>query len=297
MNAPRQPAFDDHRLQVAIMSLGNAALQAMVLALFAWKGDMSVHAVAAFVTLSLGMPFAFALLVCSGWSRRLEVFGDEPLRERERISCEVHDKLLQGVQGLVLRFQTAADRIPPDSPARRMMDEALERADQVLAEGRDRVDALRLANGESHDLVEALSSTGEGLSLDFGARFHFEVLGERRPVQHEDDLCRIARDVIVDAFQHPATQEVSVQLHYGSEGVDLRVLDDTDGATRPRVDQHRRGKVLASMDDRVCRVGAQLSVSRAAHGREVRLQLPAAVAYAGGAQAHATAADEELHSH
>src|SRR5205814_9125190 len=104
-------------------------------------------------------------------------------------------------------------------------------------------------------------------------------------VQHEDAVRRRARDVKVHAVQHPATQEVSVQLHYGSEGVDLRVLVDADGATRPRVDQDRRGKVLASMDDRVCRVGAQLSVSRAAHGREVRLQLPAAVAYAGGAQA------------
>ena len=409
-------AMDNHGLQalrhphlrVAMMSLANAVLQAVVLALFAWEGDVPLPALATFVPLALGVPLAFALLIHSGWSGHLEdpallvpqaaagcglqlafllvapqlsvlflvgalvtynlliprmkprqlttvwlllgtavgvtlwlvrdrfrypgvddlglyalwlyfflsmcqftvsgVHGgalrslltrrkakrsqalptrpersrDEALRERERISREMHDTLLQGVQGLVLRFQTAADSIPPDLPARRMMDEALERADQVLVEGRDRVVALQLANDGGRDLVEALSSTGEDLSLDFGTRFRLEVLGERRPVQHEDEFCRIVRDVIVDAFQHPAVQEVAVQLQYGSDGVDVRVLDDGGTAVAPGADPLRRGTALAALEDRVCRVGGRLSVSRAARGGQICLWLRAAYASTHG---------------
>ena len=39
----------------------------------------------------------------------------ERLSERERIARELHDTLLQGFQGLVLRFEAAADAIPRNS--------------------------------------------------------------------------------------------------------------------------------------------------------------------------------------
>jgi signal transduction histidine kinase len=63
---------------------------------------------------------------------------EERLAERERNAREMHDTLLQGIQGLILRFQAAAERIPKREPAREMMERALERADQVLEESRDR---------------------------------------------------------------------------------------------------------------------------------------------------------------
>jgi hypothetical protein len=46
------------------------------------------------------------------------------------------------MQGLILQFQTASDCIPASEPARNMMESALERADTVLAEFRDRAKAL-----------------------------------------------------------------------------------------------------------------------------------------------------------
>jgi signal transduction histidine kinase len=63
------------------------------------------------------------------------------LDERERASRELHDMLVQGIQGLILRFQAVAERIPPREPARDMMEKALERADEVLVTTRDRFGA------------------------------------------------------------------------------------------------------------------------------------------------------------
>ena len=67
------------------------------------------------------------------------------LAERERIARDLHDTLLQGMQGLIWRFQAAADRIPPGEPARQLLEQSLDRADKLLGESRDKVKDLRAA--------------------------------------------------------------------------------------------------------------------------------------------------------
>ncbi len=73
---------------------------------------------------------------------RLSARLEERLAERERIARDLHDTLLQGFQGLILRFHDAMMDIPEREPARQLMETALDRADEVMAEGRDRVVSL-----------------------------------------------------------------------------------------------------------------------------------------------------------
>ncbi len=87
---------------------------------------------------------------------------EERTAERERIARELHDMLLQGVQGLILRFQDATEDIPHDTAARKKMEEALDRADEVLVEGRDRVKDLRTTPTPSFDLPSAIGTLGAG---------------------------------------------------------------------------------------------------------------------------------------
>src|SRR5258706_15852056 len=98
--------------------------------------------------------------VSQGISQRLQARQ----LERERIARELHDTLLQSTQGLTLRFQAVANRIAADDPARAILDEALDRADQVIAEGRGRVLDLRMPANASSELPEALSAAGEDLA-------------------------------------------------------------------------------------------------------------------------------------
>ena len=70
---------------------------------------------------------------------RLSARLEGRLAERERIARDLHDTLLQGFQGLILSFHDAMMDIPEREPARRLMEKALDRADEVMAEGRDRV--------------------------------------------------------------------------------------------------------------------------------------------------------------
>src|SRR5262249_18758635 len=75
-------------------------------------------------------------------TRQVRMRMEVRLEERERIARDLHDTLLQSVQGLILKFDAVAKRIPRGDPARQAIDETLDRADEILAEGRDRVRSL-----------------------------------------------------------------------------------------------------------------------------------------------------------
>src|SRR5262249_7045560 len=93
-----------------------------------------------------------------GWSiaqRIIELRLDERVNERTRIARELHDTLLQSVQGLILRFDAIARSATSVEQARHAIQDTLDRADQVLAEARDRVRSLRRTPALLNDLPAA----------------------------------------------------------------------------------------------------------------------------------------------
>jgi signal transduction histidine kinase len=72
-------------------------------------------------------------------SKRMQELLDYRVAERERAFVELHDALLQDVQGLTLSLQAIADQMPPNAPARLRLERALDQADELLAQGRERV--------------------------------------------------------------------------------------------------------------------------------------------------------------
>ena len=105
------------------------------------------------------------------------------LNERNRIARELHDTLLQGFQGLILRFQAVVNALPADTPARRMLEQVMDRADQVLFEGRQRVHDLREDPAASGDLPGALRHCGELLAQDHPILFSLSAIGTPRPLR------------------------------------------------------------------------------------------------------------------
>ena len=83
--------------------------------------------------------------------------------ERDRIARDLHDTLLQGFQALLLRLHKAMNTIAPDAPAHQMMENALDRADEILLEGRNRVKDLRSHETGKGNVVEPLEKLIEEL--------------------------------------------------------------------------------------------------------------------------------------
>jgi len=206
-------------------------------------------------------------------------------RERERIARELHDTLLQSIQGLVLRFQAASETIPPGAPARLAMEQALERADGVLAEGRDRVMDLRASSLLSDDLPGAFHGVARELAGDDDTvRFTLDVDGEAKPLDPIvlDELFRIGREALLNAYQHADAQQVGVALHHGYDEVCLRISDDGRGIDARVLDAGGRPGHwgLRGMRERADRIGATLRVwSRPGAGTEIELRMPAEAAY------------------
>ena len=76
--------------------------------------------------------------VAQEYNARLE----ERVIERTRIARELNDTLLQSIHGLMLHFHYACEALAENDPARPMLKEALQRADTLIVEGRDRVQSL-----------------------------------------------------------------------------------------------------------------------------------------------------------
>ena len=97
----------------------------------------------------LGAALAFLVVLAALWllgrhrlrgqSKRMQVLMEHRIAERERAFAELHDALLQDVQGLTLSLQAIADQMPPNEPARLRIERALDQADELLARGRKRV--------------------------------------------------------------------------------------------------------------------------------------------------------------
>lgn len=159
-------------------------------------------------------------------TRRMQIRIDE----RERIARELHDTFLQGVQGLILKFHSV--RKHTDSQhALRIVDDILEKADQVLAEGRVKVHGLREGESPSMDIAERLTSVAHELSQDRDFDYRVITNGRRRALESDalEETYRIGREAILNAFQHGEATRITVEIDYGTRTFVLRVADNGKG--------------------------------------------------------------------
>lgn len=202
--------------------------------------------------------------------------------ERDRIAGELHDTLLQSVYGLLLQLQAVLSRLT-DEGSRQALERAVEGAERLLDEGRDRVAGLRRsAPPQEDDLATALqglaSSSSPGLHLD--VEVECDVQGLRPEVQ--DEIYFIAREALLNIERHAQARSASITLDCHADGMRLTVRDDGRGIAE---DVLNEGGVpghwgLRGMQERAARIGGTLAIGRRAEGgTEVILDVPRAAAY------------------
>jgi ligand-binding sensor domain-containing protein/signal transduction histidine kinase len=205
------------------------------------------------------------------------------LSERDRIARELHDTLLQCIQGLILQFHAVAERIPTSEPARPMINKALDRADEVLVQGRDRVNNLRFTP-QTEALPEALTAAIKDLAHDKGVEFSIVVEGSPRDLNPlvRDEVFWISHEALVNALHHADSKHIEVEIVYDSAQLRLRIRDDGCGID-PEI-LEAGGKPghwgLRGMRERGAKIDAQLGMwSRPGTGTELELKIPGPVAY------------------
>jgi signal transduction histidine kinase len=189
----------------------------------------------------------------------------------------------------MLRFQ-AAHNLLPDKPsqAKESLSIAIDRAALAITEGRDAVQNLRNETGDE-DLVTSLTALGEGLAnAGSGAESpNFRVLVEGKPrvlhPQLQNDLYRIAREAVANAFRHSNAANIELDIRYAPDLLRLRVRDDGVGLD-PRIlaAGRREGHWgVPGMQERALALHATLDIwSEVNRGTEIELTIPGSTAYA-----------------
>ncbi len=210
--------------------------------------------------------------------------------ERERIARALHDTLLQGVQSLTLRFQTAINQLPPEAAAVRVtMEHILDSADQIITTGRDQVMDLRGSLELGSDMAQSLNAAGCAMSDENGVPFQFTVEGAVRRMQPlvTDEMNCIGREALSNAFRHARARRVALTITYGCDDFRLQVQDDGQGIDERTLDSGGRHRHwgLAGMRERAHNLGGRLDIwSRPGNGTEVVLTVPAPLVYADADQ-------------
>ena len=217
------------------------------------------------------------------YAAQLHARLEERHRERERIARDLHDTLLQSIHALVLRFQLAADRLPRDEPARSDLEDAIERADEVIIEGRNRVAELRGPGEGLRDLAPAIEKTGRQLGAMHGFVFELQQRGTPVPLQPlvAEECFAIMREALINAARHADATHVVVAVEFGRAQLYLSVTDDGEGMEPTLAVAGREGHFgLGGMRERAARVGATFNLTTSpGQGTMITIYLPARLAF------------------
>ena len=189
------------------------------------------------------------------------------LRERERLSADLHDTLEQTLTGVALQIHATSSATTPERAARN-----LELATAMLSRSREEL-RRSVWNLRSHDLEgrllrEALDHIcrsildGTGITLKVGGTGTEEALSDFTA----GNLLLMTKEALSNAIKHAAPSTITIEVNYTRDDVTIKVTDNGcgfDPAAAPgRHDGHFG---LTGLRERALRIDAQLDI-HSTHG-------------------------------
>ena len=166
--------------------------------------------VAAMIALGVLLVVLIYRLRVAQISRQMSARFDERLAERTRVAREIHDTLLQTVQG----SKMVADHALKNSADHTRMVRAMEQLSTWLAqateEGRAALHSLRASTTEKNDLAEAFRRAIDECGRATSAEISFSVNGDSREMHPvvRDEIYRIGYEAIRNACAHSGGDRV-----------------------------------------------------------------------------------------
>jgi len=98
----------------------------------------------------------------------------------------------------------------------------------------------------------------------------------------QDEVYRISREVVRNAFAHAAASHIEVEIRYDRDQLRVRIRDDGKGIDSRILEEGGQPGHwgISGMRERAQRIGARLDFwSEMGAGTEVQLTIPGAIAY------------------
>jgi signal transduction histidine kinase/ligand-binding sensor domain-containing protein len=207
----------------------------------------------------------------------------ERMLERERIAGDLHDTLLQGYLSASLQAHAAFGRLAEDSPARQPLSRALELMGKASEESRIALRGIRSSRLGDLELGQALARVPQELAASADVGFRVRVEGHSRSLRPVllDDVYRIGREAIVNAFQHAGATNIEVEVEYASNRLRMLIQDNGCGMDAQMLQSGKAGHWgLKGIRERAERIGAKLNLfSNPGAGTQVVLTVPGELAF------------------
>jgi signal transduction histidine kinase len=234
-----------------------------------------------FLVLSISMAVLLLSALCRlrvrQVARALSARCDERLAERTRMARELHETVLQTVQGSKMVADNALNRPDDGSDMRRVMEQVSTWLGQASTEGQSAVIALRDSTVETNNLAESFRRAIEDCRRQGSLLPSLAVTGKARDMHPtvRDDVYRIAYEAIRNACTHSGGNCVGVELSYARD-LTVRVSDDGVGIDPAMASPERKGPSgLSGMRERAARIDAALDiVTSSDRGTKVTLVVP-----------------------
>ena len=201
-------------------------------------------------------------------------------QERQRMARELHDTLVQGVAGLILKLEAADSHLEGGNIQRgqAVVQQAMQRARETLHDARRAIEALRPVALEQGTLIEALGDEVDRFAAASGIHISYNVDGRPPGLSPEvaQDVLRIVQESLRNVRRHAQASEVQVRLACDAGRFAVTVQDDGLGFDPAGVRGRPGFYGLVGMQERAERAGGSLSVDSApGRGTTVVLRLEA----------------------
>jgi len=215
-------------------------------------------------------------------ARAISARFDERLAERTLIARDLHDTLLQTIQGSKLVADSALKRSADPSKIREALEQLSIWLARATTEGRAALNSLRTSTTETNDLAEAFRRATEECRTENSMETSFSVVGDAR-VMHpivRDEVYRVGYEAIRNACVHSQGSKLRVTLTYADE-LSLDVADNGVGLDPLVADRGKEGHFgLQGMRERAARIAGKLTViSSPESGTHVKLLVPGKIIY------------------
>lgn len=192
------------------------------------------------------------------------------LEERERISKELHDGVIQSIYSVGLSLQGAMSLLERDAPtASTRIDSAIGELDNVVRDVRSYIFALRPKSVQEKGMAATIAELAHDLEVNTLATVTLDLDEEACldfDAEVETHVVQIVREVLSNIARHAQASELSISCAVDGDCVRLEIVDDGRGFDPSAA---VRGHGLANMQDRAHRVAGALEIAPA-HGGGMR---------------------------
>ena len=208
--------------------------------------------------------------------------------ERDRISRDLHDSVIQSIYGQTLALDDVPDLIAEDpDEARRRVDDAIDALHAVIRDIRNFIFGLRPVLLEAGNLDAGIEQLATELRRNGGVAVEVRIddadgAMSHLPIETTAELLAITREALSNIARHAQATSCTVQLSTEGDRLRLVITDDGQGFDpEARIGRGHHG--IGNMRSRAAALGAGFDVlSHAAEGSRIIVTLPHARAAHGG---------------